>query len=87
MTAHRLLSPMRRRLYPNARTGTGIDNAGSIIKDQRRHLGPGVPDSMTWEGLLKLGWTEYNGPAETDNLGYIVPGSDPTIVPMGRRST
>lgn len=72
----RLLSPQRKRIYPNQQTGTHMSGAGKIARKQREGLAPGQPDMVTWEALLKLGWTEYRGPATTDERGYIVPGSD-----------
>jgi hypothetical protein len=77
----RLLSPEKRRLYPNARTGTGIQTVGPVTREQRRGLQPGQADDVTWECLKKMGWVEYDGPATTDERGYIVPGSDPNIPP------
>lgn len=76
----RLLSPMRRRIYPNAKTGTAIEKAGPLVQALRANLQPGQPDMMTWMGLKKLGWTEYAGPGVTDERGYIVPGSDPAVI-------
>lgn len=81
MLDRRLLSPMRRRLYPNARTGTGISTAGNVVQSQREGLKPGQADDVTWNTLAKMGWVEYTGPAQTDERGYIIPGTDPAIVP------
>lgn len=78
-TKPRLISPNRTRLYPNARTGAGVEAAGPIVKARREGLAQGEGDMMTWEALLKCGWKPYDGPAETDPRGYIVKGSDPSI--------
>ena len=75
----RLLSPMKQRIYPNARTGAGIDTAGEGVKAQRAGLEVGQPDMTTWINLKKLGWTEYAGPARTDERGYIIAGTDPAL--------
>ena len=75
----RLLSPLRKRIYPNAMTGTHIGSAGPIVKATRQGAEPGQPDSVTWDCLERLGWTVYTGPAETDERGYIIPGTDPSI--------
>lgn len=75
----RLLSPNKQRIYPNARTGAGISRAGTTVKTLRDGLDEGTPDEVTWLGLKKLGWTEYEGPARTDERGYIIPGTDPDL--------
>ncbi len=71
----RLLSPQRRRIYPNPQTGTCLHGPGPLVLKLREGLEPGQPDSMTWEALKKLGWTEYRGPAQTDERGYIITGT------------
>jgi len=68
---------MRRRIYPNATTGTGLHGAGPIVLAQRRGIEPGESDTITWDALEKLGWSFYDGPAKTDERGYVVHGSDP----------
>lgn len=75
----RLLSPNKLRLYPNARSGAGIDTAGELVKTWRAGLSVGEPDVPTWINLKQLGWTEYTGPARTDERGYIIAGTDPAI--------
>jgi len=79
MTGKRLLSPNWRRLYPNATTGTGIKSAGPLVLQVRDGLVDGEADPRTWDALRKLGWVEYEGPAVTDERGYIVPDSDPRL--------
>jgi hypothetical protein len=76
----RLLSPHRRRLYPNGLTGAYISTAKGAVLTQREGLKPGEADTLTWEALVKSGWTPYDGPAKTDDRGWIIPGSDPKIV-------
>jgi hypothetical protein len=71
----RLLSPMRKRIYPNARTGTYLQSAGEIVKMQRAGLNPGQADTITWNALIKLGWTIYDGAGQTDERGYVIPGT------------
>lgn len=71
----RLLSPERRRIYPNPRTGTGIEGAGPIVKQQRRELEPGQPDQITWQALLRLGWVVYDGPGQVNDRGFVIPGT------------
>lgn len=73
----RLLSPQRHRIYPNATTGTRQETAGSIAKKTREGYSEGQADPTTWDALKRLGWTDYDGPAKTDERGYIVRGSDP----------
>lgn len=63
----RLLSPMKRRIYPNP-TSTGST---------------GAVDMVTWNALVAAGWREYSGPAATDGRGWVMPGSDPAVVPAG----
>lgn len=72
----RLISPQRRRIYPNPQTGAHLHAAGSLVATQREGLAVGQPDAITWEALKRLGWTEYRGPSTTDERGYIIPGSD-----------
>lgn len=69
----RLISPQRKRIYPNPQTGAHVQTAGSLVTKEREGLAVGQPDSLTWEALKKLGWTEYRGPAQTDERGYIIP--------------
>lgn len=90
----RLLSPERRRIYPNPKTGTylprppgpGSKFANSTL-DQREGLKPGQPDDITWDCLVKIGWTEYLGAAEVTDQGYIKKSpdgraiGDPSVVP------
>jgi len=73
----RLLSPRRRRIYPNALTGTHIAGAGKSVKSQRGGLAPGESDPTTWDALERAGWSVYMGPAQTDPQGFVVKGSDP----------
>lgn len=80
----RLISPQKRRLYPNAKTGTGFSGAGVLAMRQREGLEVGQLDQVTWNALVKLGWVVYDGPAKTDEYGYIVPNTmtpPPTEVP------
>ena len=75
--AVRLLSPNRRRVYPNPKTGTllpratGAESAHSTLV-QREGLRPGQADDITWDCLVALGWTEYRGQAQPNPLGYII---------------
>jgi hypothetical protein len=62
----RLLSPNRRRIWPNKRS---IDSELST----------------TEAALKRLGWLPYSGPAEVDARGWIVPGSDPLVIPLPLR--
>lgn len=48
---------------------------------QRDGLPVGRADDITWDGLVKMGWIEYTGTAQTDELGYIIPGTDENVVP------
>jgi len=75
----RLLSPMRMRIYPNLTTGAGIRAAGSLVVRQREGYEPGEADPVTWSALKRAGWVEYDGPAQTDERGYIIPGTDPAV--------
>lgn len=75
--ATRLLSPMKRRIYPNAKTGIRIATAGPAVKAQREGYREGESDPITWSALQRLGWTPYDGPAQTDENGYIIRGTDP----------
>lgn len=78
----RLLSPAQRRIYPNAKTGTGIAPAVIEMGDkhptlrQRAGRKPGEPDDTTWDALVKLGWTQYRGDAQTDISGFVTVGPD-----------
>lgn len=63
----RLLSPMKRRVYPNPSSSAGT----------------GAMDMTTWKTLIAAGWREYAGPATTDGRGWVKPGSDPAVVPLG----
>lgn len=40
------------------------------------------PTKATMRGLLAAGWTAYDGPAEADPLGWVIDGTDPTLVPI-----
>jgi hypothetical protein len=86
----RLLSPLGRRLYPNPLTGR-VTHA----RVDPAHLGIPIPTAtmqtmlasvdadahaMTWQTLKQSGWVEYDGPAQTDAYGYVVPSTDPSIV-------
>lgn len=77
----RLISPQGRRIYPNATTGTGLSGtglsgAGPLVLAQREGLKPGEADEPTCNSLLKLGWQPYDGPAVTNDRGYIIkPGA------------
>lgn len=88
----RLLSPEKRRIYPNLRTGNFLPKASSegaehATVKQRAGLSVGQADDITWDGLVKCGWEPYEGDAATDERGFIVCGADgyalgdPTIKP------
>lgn len=72
----RLLSPMKRRIYPNARTGAGMETGGSLVQKLRNGLKVGEGDATTRDALRRLGWVDYDGPGQTDERGYIIPGTD-----------
>lgn len=78
----RLLSPQRRRIYPNPQTDQAmiprLNPATVRGVPTPPYLSP-APDARTWDALKRAGWTEYDGPAEVDAFGYIVPGSDTAI--------
>lgn len=75
----RLLSPQRRRLYPNATTERTASNGRGVLTPFRDGLVAGEPDLQTWGVLWLFGWRPYTGPAKTNDRGYIVGGSDPAI--------
>lgn len=68
--AIRLLSPHRRRIYPNAQTGNG---------QKRDGIAPGVGDTLTAQVLMACGWKQYDGLARTDIRGWIIPDTDPEL--------
>jgi len=71
------MSPQQKRIYPNAMTGTGLSGAGLLVASQREGLEPGQSDQTTWNALVQLGWIPYNGPAKTDERGYVIPSTMP----------
>ena len=83
--AIRLLSPERRRIYPNGRTGTRLPvqpehEGNNITLMQRAGLNPGQPDDMTWDCLIMFGWVIYEGQAQTDEEGFIKTTPEGTAV-------
>ena len=79
-TALRLISPTFRRIYPNARTGTGMKTAGPLVREQRAGYEEGQADPVTIQCLIELDWKPYDGPALTDERGYIIRGTDPKLI-------
>lgn len=79
----RLLSPTKTRIYPNPSTGVeGNQEVGPVFAVQRGGLSRGQADAVTMAALLKLGWKQYEGPARTDDRGWVIPGTDPTVRPL-----
>lgn len=39
-------------------------------------------DRMTIKCLKYAGWKEYTGPAKVDEKGWVIPDSDPNVVPL-----
>lgn len=65
----RLLSPTHRRIYPNKRS---VRDSTGAIKD--------YADTVIC--LTQAGWVEYDGPAATDDLGYVIAGTDANVIPQ-----
>lgn len=75
----RLLSPRKNRIYPNAMTGMNQGDTRNSSNRRRRELEdkkPGEADLMTITALKNAGWTDYDGTAQTDNRGFVVPGTE-----------
>jgi hypothetical protein len=52
----------------------------------RRIFAPKDDDDLRTAGQLQecCGWTNYVGPATVNAQGFVIPGSDPDIVPVKR---
>lgn len=74
----RLLSPTKKRIYPNPSTGLNqgdSERSTNVVRRASMLNEPGEPDLMTVEALKKAGWTDYDGPGKTDKLGFVIPGT------------
>lgn len=58
-----------RRIYPNKRSV--IAPSGELLDSE-----------ATIRCLEAAGWVRYDGPAVTDDLGYVIAGTDPRVVPQ-----
>lgn len=50
-----------------------------LLSPTRRRIWAGNV-SRTSDVLARCGWERYDGPATTDNRGWVHPGSDPALV-------
>lgn len=43
-------------------------------------LGGADDQNRTYQALKRAGWEEYTGPARVDARGWVIKGSDPSII-------
>jgi hypothetical protein len=55
-----------------------------LSPSKRRIFAPKDDEDLRTAGQLQevFHWQNYDGPAKTNNQGFIIPGTDPAIVPV-----
>lgn len=69
----RLVSPTRSRIYAPTVDGEPTPEAVKAALTRAKHAAA---------TLIAAGWRVYDGPAETNARGWVIDGTDPTLVPI-----